>query len=312
MLGKKLKIACFGEAMVELSLGRTGQDARVGFAGDTLNTAIYLRRGLPEAYQVDFVSVVGADPLSDRMLNFIESESVGTAHIRRHPTRMPGLYAITTDAAGERSFSYWRSESAARTLFTDDDGADFDALWDYDLIYYSAITLAILPPRTREALFSWIEKFRAKGGEVAFDTNYRPRLWEDVPTARAAVETAWRHCDVAFPSADDEIDLFGDADTDAVLARVNGYGITCGALKRGGDGPAAIGRILPAFLPEFRRVRMVVDTTAAGDSFVGGYLSKYAQGRPLDEALAEGHAVACRVIGEPGAIVPLDRWLLEA
>ncbi|RYH08983.1 sugar kinase [Tropicimonas sp. IMCC6043] len=300
-------MACIGEAMIELSLGSTEGNARVGYAGDTLNTAIYLRRLLPAEFAVEFVSVVGTDPLSDRMLAFVESEGVGTRHIRRHPDRIPGLYAITTDPSGERSFTYWRDNSAARTLFSGDGGETFAALSGFDLVYYSAITLAILSPKQRAALFDWIDSYRAAGGMVAFDSNFRRRLWEDIATARRDVETAWRKCDVAFPSVDDEIDLFGDADAAAVLRRLEGYGVPFGALKRGGEGPLPIGAELAA--PQsYRMVDRVVDTTAAGDSFVGGFLSQVAQGGDIGAALMAGHECAARVITCPGAIVPKERW----
>ena len=301
------RIACVGEAMVELRLETGGDTARIGYAGDTLNTAIYLRRGLPEDFDVEFVSAVGRDDFSDRMLSAIAAEGVGTAHVARHPSRTVGLYAIATDAAGERSFSYWRDSSAARTLFAEPDGPDFAALGAQDLVYYSAITLAILAPAARARFMDWIAAFRARGGQIAFDSNYRPRLWPDRATARAAVETAWRSSDVAFPSVDDEMALFGDADAAAVLARIEGYGPTTGALKRGGEGPLPIGQRLTS-LPAFRRVERVVDTTAAGDSFVAGFLSVHARGGTLAEALQAGHDYAACVITHPGAIVPRAAW----
>lgn len=301
------RIACVGEAMIELSLGASEGAARVGYAGDTLNTAIYLQRLLGKDYDVEFVSAVGVDPLSDRMMAFIEAEGVGTRHMRRHPARIPGLYAITTDAAGERSFTYWRDASAARTLFADDDGETFAALSDFDIVYYSAITLAILGPEQRAALFDWIDGFRAAGGKIAFDSNYRPKLWEDVETARRDVETAWRKCDIAFPSVDDEMELFGDANAEAVMRRFEGYDLPFGALKRGGEGPLPIGAELAA--PQsYPLAEKVVDTTAAGDSFVGGFLSQYAKGAGIGEALMAGHNCAARVITFPGAIVPRDVW----
>ncbi len=310
MQRQRKKIACVGEAMIELSLGSSEGAARVGYAGDTLNTAIYLRRNAPADHDVHFVSAVGQDPLSDRMLAFIEAEGVGTAYMRRSPDRVPGLYAITTDDAGERSFTYWRETSAARTLFTDDAGETLAALSGFDIVYYSAITLAILSPDARARFFDWIDGFRASGGEVAFDSNYRPKLWPDVATARREVETAWRKCDIAFPSVDDEMDLFGDVDAAAVSARLEGYGLSYGALKRGGEGPLPIGVTLPV-LPSYRRVDKVIDTTAAGDSFVGGFLAEHAQGRPIDAALLAGHDCAARVITHPGAIVPRDIWFSE-
>lgn len=299
----RLKIACVGEAMIELSLDSAGSDARVGFAGDVLNTAIYLRRALAPGHQVDFISVVGSDALSDRMLAFIESEGVSTESVGRHRDRLPGLYAISNDASGERSFSYWRENSAARLLFQMDGDVSFDVLEPYDVIYLSAITLAILPPDVRAGLIAWIAQFRKRGGRFAFDSNYRPRLWEDRETARAAVSAAWAVCDIGLPSIDDEMALFGDADENAALARLRGYGIGEAAVKRGARGPVALyGEGSPQSL--FAPVEKVVDTTAAGDSFNGAFLAARLQGSSLEEAMVAGHECASRVIGFRGAILP--------
>jgi len=96
--------------------------------------------------------------------------------------------------------------------------------------------------------------------------------------------------------------LFGDAGADAVLGRLAGLGIRTGALKRGPDGPLPVGEAGP--LPDFPPAERVVDTTAAGDSFNGAYLAALLAGRPAAERLAAGHALAQRVVGHTGAILP--------
>ena len=107
------RVACIGEAMIELSL--TGQNAQVGVAGDTLNTAIYLCRSSREL-TVDYITCLGDDPISDRISDFMSGNGIGTSQIKRILGASPGLYAITTTVEGERSFTYWRSNSAARQL----------------------------------------------------------------------------------------------------------------------------------------------------------------------------------------------------
>lgn len=288
-----MRVACVGEAMVELNIDATGK--QIGFAGDTFNTAVYLARGLGATGDVDFVTVLGRDVISARMEAYFQSEGVGTERIRHHPERQPGVYAIALDEAGERSFTYWRDQSAARTLFED----GFGALEGMDLIYVSGITLAILPPERRKALLAHLAAHPAR---VAFDSNYRPRLWESPAVARAAMEAAWEVTDIALPSVDDEMALFGDDSDDAVLARLRGYGLNEGALKRGADGPLALDSDVP--VQKFPCADRVVDTTAAGDSFNGGYLAALLTGASAAEAMAQGHALAMRVIGRPGAIVP--------
>ena len=134
---------------------------RQSFAGDVFNSLWYARAGLPAAWQVSFCSAVGADPTSDKMMNFIEQAGVRCDAVRRLADRTPGLYMIHLDGA-ERSFSYWRDTSAARLLAQDHDhiGRVIDAA---DVIYLSGITLAILPPEDATALITALGKARAAG-----------------------------------------------------------------------------------------------------------------------------------------------------
>jgi 2-dehydro-3-deoxygluconokinase len=296
-----MRVASIGECMVELTLPRGDEGSRVGFAGDTLNAAVYLKRSAPEI-EVAYVTALGTDPLSARMITFFASESLDTGLIERRADRVPGLYAISLDTKGERSFTYWRDSSAARTLFLPPAEVTPDRLAGFDLIYLSGITLAVLAPEARAALAGFLDGYRRRGGRVAFDSNYRPRLWPNAELARREIAAFWALTDVGLPSLDDEMALFGEAGEAAVLARLASAGVRRGALKRGAEGPLAIGAgvRLPAFPP----ARKVVDTTAAGDSFNGAYLAALMRGETEAACLAAGHAMASEVIGHPGAIIP--------
>ncbi len=117
MSGRFLSI---GECMVELSRRRVKACCGKGFAGDTFNTAWYARACLPPAWSVDYFTALGDDPMSDEMVAFMGKAGIGTDLIRRIKGKTPGLYMINL-RNGERSFSYWRDSSAARSLATDPD-----------------------------------------------------------------------------------------------------------------------------------------------------------------------------------------------
>lgn len=295
-------VICLGEVMVELSLNdATPGTAGIGFAGDTFNTCVYLKRSAP-GLDIAYATKLGRDTLSDRIVALMEAEDLATDLVLRSPDRMPGLYAISTDAAGERSFLYWRDRAAVRTLFQPP-ALDLAALTGTGMVYLSAITLAILTQEDRDGLFSGLAVLRAGGTKIAFDSNYRPALWPDAATARKEIERAWRMTDIGVPSVDDEMALYGDADADAVISRLNAWGVTDGALKCGAKGPRSLdGRAAPPCEPAPK----VIDSTAAGDSFNGGYLAARLKGRNGVAALEQGHALARLVVQHRGAIVPRD------
>ena len=297
------RIACIGECMIELSqVDLASGQARIGFAGDTLNTAVYLARLGGTGTTVSYLTTLGTDAFSTRMIDGFQAEGIDTALIGRDPDRLPGLYAIETDATGERSFRYWRDTAAARRLFTGP-GPTLNDLAQFDVIYLSGITLAILPPDMRQALTGRLGQLRAAGHRIVFDPNHRPRLWPDDASARAAFDAAWRATTLALPSFDDEERLHPGTTPAQVLARIAAFGVPEIVLKNGASGPLIGfgGAVTQTHLP---RAARVIDTSGAGDSFNAGYLAARLAGANPATAAAAGHRLASTVIAHHGAVIP--------
>src|SRR5688500_18407115 len=110
-------IVSIGECMLELS-GKGDGDWRLGFAGDTLNTLWALRALTGPERTANYVSAFGDDPFSRDQIAFFEANGIGIGKSPIIPGARPGLYAITLTGA-ERSFTYWRIDSAARQLASD-------------------------------------------------------------------------------------------------------------------------------------------------------------------------------------------------
>lgn len=300
-------IASIGECMVELSPEPGTGDApifRQGFAGDTLNTAWYLRALMPATSLVRYVTAVGDDALSRRMLAFMADNGIDISAIARLSGRTVGLYMISV-SAGERAFTYWRSQSAARAL-ADDPGRLERALEGFKLAYLSGITLAILSEDARATLLEVLARFRASGGLVAFDPNIRPVFWPDGATMRGWLTRGYATCDIAFPTFEDDAAVFRDATPEDCARRISDLG-TFEVVVKNGAAPVLLdvggrqSRIPPP------RVVEPIDTTAAGDSFNAGWLAARLGGACATTAVNEGHALAARVIRHKGALMPMDQ-----
>lgn len=300
------KIALVGECMLELQ-GQAFGAMRQTFGGDTLNTAVYLARcTAARGTQVFYATALGDDALSDGLAQRWADERLQLDLVRRLPGRLPGLYLIETDARGERRFSYWRDTSAAKAYFDAETTPLEERRDEWDALYLSGISLAILPQAGRERLFALMASLRERGAIVAFDSNYRPRLWPDGDAARAAFRRAFELATLAFVSLDDQQALFELPNAAAAMASARALP-TPELVVKNSAAPAWVRApgVDAANVPT-EPVRNVVDTTAAGDSFAAGYLAERLAGATARDAAHFGNRLAAIVIQHPGALIPIE------
>ena len=295
-------IVLFGEGMIE-----ERADAAFAWGGDVVNTAVYLARQLePLGVQPQLMTAMGADAGSEAIVAAWATQGVGVAHVLRDPTRTAGRYRIMTGPDGERRFSYDRERSAARSFF---DHAEADGTLEWaagaDILYLTGITLSIFGDAARGRITALSRRVRARGGEVVFDSNYRPAGWPSAAAAWTAIEALGPAITLAMPSSDDHAALRGPAPPAEIAAAWLALGAREVVVKLGAEGAYAAGAdgehvVAPAATPE-----RIIDTTAAGDSFNAAYIAaRLVGGSSMAEAARRGAALAAEVIGWPGAIAP--------
>lgn len=299
---RPVSIAALGECMLELQ-GAAFGPLHQTFGGDTLNTAVYLARCGGGRLRVHYATALGDDSLSAGLLERWAAEGVQTGLVQRLPGRLPGLYLIELDDGGERRFHYWRGQAAARAYFDTASTALEEQADALDALYLSGISLAILPQAGRERVLALMTRMRAAGKVVAFDNNYRPRLWDSVADARYWYSRAFSAASIALVTADDHQALHGLPSLEAAVGAAQALPVAEAAIKRGAL-PTIVGGGAQWREVATEAVPRVVDTTAAGDSFAAGYLSQRLRGAAPAEAAAFGNRLAARVIQHPGALIP--------
>ncbi|MFT7559984.1 MAG: sugar/nucleoside kinase (ribokinase family) [Flavobacteriales bacterium] len=315
-------IAIIGECMVEL-IGSPFGEMRQSFGGDTLNSAIYLNRCLSQNENVSssrnskryfssntvrtsYVTALGTDIISDGMIARWQEEGLSTDLVLRDDSRTPGIYLIQVDENGERSFIYWRNDSAARYIMQHSGFTDIKhALSSADMIFLSGVSLAILPYDDQKKMLALLKELRQKGCEIVFDSNYRPSLWAQEGVVTEVYQEVYQTTDIALVTFDDEQLIWGDATPHDTVSRLHRLGVKTIVVKLGAEGCLVcdgMGSASERILVE--PVEKVIDSTSAGDSFNGGFLACYLTGGTVRESCSQGNALARLVIQHQGAIIP--------
>lgn len=302
-MSRHYDLLAVGECMVELSaaesLGEAGT-LRRSYGGDVLNALVTAAR---LGARTGFLSRVGDDPFGASMLKAWRDEGIDTKGARLEAGDN-GVYFISVAADGEREFSYRRDGSPASRLSPEDlDEAQIAAS---EWLLLSGITQA-LSDSARETTLQAAHIGRRHGVRVAYDPNYRPRLWRErggVAVARDAFNEIAVLADWVLPSHPADLLLAGDG-SEAPLDSVRRFAACCHnvALKCGAGGVvlAADGVITQV---AGQRVPQVVDSTGAGDAWNGAFLHHLARGAAPEQAARHANQVAAATLAHRGAIPP--------
>ncbi len=259
-------IVCFGEALIDFLAAPEGGQGRVfrQFAGGApANAAVAIAR---LGGTCEFVGMLGRDMFGDFLLDSLRESGVGTHYVRRTDRANTALAFVSLDARGERSFSFYRPP-AADLLFTHN---DFDHACFRDLGIFHVCSNSMTDAQIAETTLSGLQRARAAGALTSIDVNLRPALW---PEGKPVIKRLWQALALAdmVKLAREELEFLeqGTTSADAVIERllrdarlvlVTDGGEPIRWHTRGANG------VLPT------QSVTAIDTTAAGDAFIGGLL----------------------------------------
>ena len=263
------RIYAIGEALIDFipvqpadSLAKVNAfEKRPG--GAPANVAVAAAKLGAESY---FIGMVGDDPFGHFMKDTIQSYGVNTQHIKMTKEAKTALAFVTLSENGQRDFSFYRNPSADLLLKKED--VEDIIFTDKDFISFCSVDLVDYP--VKYATEYLLQKAKQAGATILFDPNIRKDLWDDLDACKNTVLSFMKYADIV-KMADDEVSFItGKTDVSDAIAYVKGYGVKHVIITRGPDGSDAY--LQHGFGHADSHKVTALDTTGAGDTFVGALL----------------------------------------
>jgi len=253
--------------------------------------------------QAEFMGKAGNDPFGKFLKKTLIEEGVGVEFFSLDAHHRTSTVVVDLDDNGERSFTFMVKPSADQ-FFSFENIAEFQS---GEWLHCCSIALANNP--SRNATFSAIRKMKKSGGFVSFDPNLRDEVWSEPNELISVVMDAVKLADVVKFSEEELIFLTQTHSLEDGLNSLEQYKIPLILVTLGSEGT------LVTFNGEQERIaaRKVspIDTTGAGDAFVGGLLARLAQSKHwqqktiVTDAVLWGNACGGLATTQKGAMTAL-------
>jgi fructokinase len=264
---KTIDVTALGEILIDFTyagMSAAGQvlyERNPGGAPANVATAV-ARLGGTSA----FIGKTGNDVFGRFLQETIAAHGILTAGIRstdEHPTT---LAFVTLAPDGERSFSFYRNPGADTQLSPNE--LDTTILGDSRFLHIGSLSLTHEPARA--ATLAAIKIVKDAGGYISYDPNWRAPLWKDTETGIRVMKSLFPFADMVKVS-DEELALLTNTDNFSIGAgKILEHGAQLVLVTLGPQGVFYKTRTMEGLVgvPPVA----VVDTTGAGDAFVGGLL----------------------------------------
>ncbi|MDR2611768.1 MAG: carbohydrate kinase [Deltaproteobacteria bacterium] len=305
-------ITALGEILIDFTPGGETQDGFKLFIRNPGGApANLLAQASACGARTAFIGKAGADEFGSYLRETLERHGVDTGGLRFDPRAGTTLAFVHLREDGERSFSFYR-DPGADVLLTPEE-VDLARIADSRIFHFGSLSLTRDPARaaTRAALAA----ARGKGAVVSFDPNWRPLLWDGPGPFREQSLPLLGGVDILKVSETEAEILTGiPGGTFAAARALSALGPRVVLVSLGAEGARLLAPGVEAFCPP--HPVEPVDTTGAGDSFLGGFLGTFAlAGGRLEDtgpggwkrflaAGAAAGALACTRKGGLGAAGP--------
>ncbi|MFE5323630.1 PfkB family carbohydrate kinase [Paenibacillus sp. NPDC056579] len=265
-------IVCLGELLIDFVPEENGQpldkvpafQRAAGGAPANVAAAVAKLGGSSR-----FIGKIGSDAFGRYLRGTLIDAGVEPALVETDAART-GLAFVSLRRDGERDFLFYREPAADMLL----EASELEDDWLDDAAVYHFGSVSLISEPSRTATLEAARKVRAAGGVVSYDPNLRPALWPDEQTMRQEVLAHIALADIVKVS-EEEASLLLETHPAEAVQQLLAMGAKAVVVTRGEEGCFVVTRNAMTLVPGVRV--KAVDTTGAGDSFVGAMLYKLAE-----------------------------------
>lgn len=269
-------LLCIGEILADMigeeKNGITTYERKAG--GAPFNVACALKKF---GADVKFVGSVGDDLVGQFLIKYAKDFGMDTTYIHQNTERNTTLAFVELNEEGERSFCFYRKNTADYCMPPVSD----ELIQSADTVCIGSLMLA--DDECVKYALDIIERAHSFGKTVAFDVNYRTDIYKDTESAIETYKKILALADIVKFS-EDEVEIFGQDYVNSLTDKLV-------LITLGKDGSEwryhGIRNSLTSITVKS------VDTTGAGDAFFAGTLSQLDKnaGRVLNDEILN-HALS--------------------
>ncbi len=263
------RLVAIGEALIDFIPNKTGCDfdeitefaPKVGGAPANVCGA-FSRLGGTSA----IITQLGNDPFGKKILHEFEFYGIDTSFVSLTDKANTALAFVNLEKDGNRSFSFYRKPSSDMLL----DPNQIKEEWFREIyaLQFCSVSLGDFP--MKDAHYKAIEFARKNHAIISFDPNLRFPLWNDLNKLKDRVNEFIPMCDI-LKISDEELEFItGEKDIQSAVPSLLDNGVKLVLFTCGSKGAYAFTRNYMAFSPSISV--KAVDTTGAGDGFIGSFL----------------------------------------
>lgn len=305
-MAKEVDIAALGELLIDFTEAGYSKDGMKlfeqnpgGAPANLLTVASHMD------YKTAFIGKVGTDMHGAFLKKTLQKEGIDTNSLIEDENYFTTLAFVEIDENGERNFSFARKPGADTQLRKEE--LDKELLRNCKIFHFGSLSLTDEPARS--ATLEAVKTAKEAGALISYDPNYRASLWKDEATAVEAMKSVIPLADVMKVSDEESLLLTGVKSYEEAVEVLLSLGLKLVAITLGEDGVLVATKNGKERVVGFRT--NAIDTTGAGDSFWGGFLSRFLSlnkaveeltGEDIRACAVQGNAVACLCVQKRGGI----------